>query len=255
MPDLLKFQTQFKQGILTQEAEVPEGLFDETGTRAQIGWQVYQNNVFHSLIEALGETFPVVRRLVGDDFFKFSAREFIKAHAPKSPILLELGETYPAYLESLEAAQNHAYLADVARLEYAWLTAYHAEDVTSLDPKEVQDLEPEEIPNLKFTFDPSVQLLTSAYPIFSIWQAHQSDKEPEALSLDKGAEHVLMFREGLEVLIQEVTLGEFAFWAALHDDQTLGQAFAIATAQDPELDLSQVLAFGLTNELFTAFNF
>ncbi len=254
MPDLMKFQTHFKEGVLTQKAEVPADLFDESGARAQIGWQVYQNNVFHSLIEALGDTFPVVRRLVGEDFFKFAARGYIKAHAPKSPILLELGETFPQFLEALEAAQNHAYLADVARLEYAWLAAFHAEDVLPLDPTDVQDLAPEDIVNLVFTFNPSFQLLTSAYPVHAIWHSHQSDQEPEALSLDKGAEHVLMIRIGLEVLVQEITLGEFSFWAALHDGQSLGQAFATATAQDPNLDLSQILASGLSNELFTAFS-
>lgn len=252
MPDLQGFQARFRQGILDQESNPPSGLFDETDVRAQIGWKVYQNNVFHSLIEALGDTFPVTRRLVGEDFFRFAAREYIRAKAPSIPVLLSFGAPFAEFVEKFEPARAHSYLGDVARLEFAWLDAYHAEDVGSVDPASFQALSPEEMMDLTFSLTPSLHLLSSRFPVCSIWQAHQGGDDIPALSLDKGGEQVMIVRFGLDVIVREISTGELAFWAALQDGQPLGRAYETAALEDPEIDLSHILAFGLSHSVFSS---
>src|SRR5271155_1580618 len=91
---------------------------------------VYRNNVAVGLIGALEARYPVSRRIVGDDLFRAMARAFAGARKPRSPVMIAYGEEFPefvaAYVASLGARPNLAHLADVARLENAWVEAYHA---------------------------------------------------------------------------------------------------------------------------------
>ncbi|WP_232845695.1 HvfC/BufC family peptide modification chaperone [Aurantimonas marina] len=65
-----------------------------------------------SLIEALGKRFPGPRQLVGDDFFRGMAPEFVQAVKPGSPVLLEYGGEFPAFVASFAPADTVPYLAD-----------------------------------------------------------------------------------------------------------------------------------------------
>ena len=60
------------------------------------------------------------------------ARAFVHAHKPRSPVMIAYGEDFPefadAYLAAADVPPRIAMAADVARLENAWVEAYHAED-------------------------------------------------------------------------------------------------------------------------------
>ncbi|MDQ4148143.1 MAG: DNA-binding domain-containing protein [Pseudomonadota bacterium] len=88
-----------------------------SGIAADERLKIYKNNVYVRLIEALEAAYPAVRRLVGDQFFHFAAREYIHAHPPRSRTLVCYGGDFPDFLARFEAAASVPYLADVARLE------------------------------------------------------------------------------------------------------------------------------------------
>ena len=60
------------------------------------------------------------------------ARFHIRATPPTSPLLFEYGRDFPGFIERYEYAQPMPWLADIARLERAWLDAYHAADRETL---------------------------------------------------------------------------------------------------------------------------
>lgn len=62
-------------------------------------FNVYRNNVFHSLIEALKAAFPLVEKTVGTAEFKILAHSFIKEHLPSNPVLYTYGHHLPDLLE------------------------------------------------------------------------------------------------------------------------------------------------------------
>src|SRR5689334_21117181 len=65
------------------------------------GLQVYRNNVFASLTEALAAVYPVVKRLVGEPFFNQLARRFIRRHPSRSGNLHDFGAELPAFIATL----------------------------------------------------------------------------------------------------------------------------------------------------------
>ena len=96
---------------------------------------VYRNNVIAGLVSSLAARFPVVGRLVGDEFFGAMARCYVIDQPPRSPVLLLYGDTFPEFIENFVPAGSIEYLADVARLEFAKGRAYHATDASPLHRK------------------------------------------------------------------------------------------------------------------------
>src|ERR1700743_1530152 len=106
-----------------------------TGPRSKAAikrYNVYRNNVMVSLVDALSEIYPAVQRITGVEFFRAMARTHIRAMPPASPLLFEYGRDFPAFIETYEYARAMPWLADTARIERAWLDAYHAADAEPL---------------------------------------------------------------------------------------------------------------------------
>ena len=154
-------------------------------------FSVYRNTVHHSLIEALGERFPAVRRLVGAAFFAAAARQFIHESPPSSPLLAEYGAAFPEFLARFEPVAGLPYLADVARLEWLRGRAYHAADADALEPSAFREAVAMAEGDVGISLHPSSALFWSPYPAVSIWRAnHDGRTEP----IPPGPEAALVFR-------------------------------------------------------------
>ena len=127
LPDL---QRSFTQALLDPSTHVPGAIRGAMHHESEHRFAVHRNNVTVSLVAALAARFPVVERLVGEEFFRAMARAYVKREPPRSPVLLHYGATFPGFIEEFEPARTLAYLGDVARLELARGRAYHAADAT-----------------------------------------------------------------------------------------------------------------------------
>ncbi|MFA5826551.1 MAG: DNA-binding domain-containing protein, partial [Gallionellaceae bacterium] len=93
-----------------------------------VAMEVYRNNYRGNLHDALAGAYPVVKQLVGDDFFRFMARKFIEQYPSHSANLHHYGTELPDFLATFAPAQELVYLADVAALEWAYHLAYFVAD-------------------------------------------------------------------------------------------------------------------------------
>lgn len=204
--------------------------------------QIHQNNIYVSLTEALSAIYPVVARLVGEDFFRASCREFIPGHAPKAAALLQFGKEFPDFLARFEPSSSLVYLPDVARLEWAWHESFHAGDAPPFDSSVLLDLAGPEQDRLKFALHPAARLARSDYPVYRIWQTNQPDFQGAGeIDLDQGPEQVLLVRPELAVLVLPLEPAEWALLDGLNGGETLEAAYAAAAAIDPELNLAECL--------------
>jgi hypothetical protein len=240
-PSLRELQQAFASAVLRDDtavlAHVREGTF-----AAQRHLQVYRNNTFANLTDALAACYPVVRRLVGNDYFDFAADGYIRQHPPASGNLHDFGGSFPVYLAALPSAQPLPYLADVARLEWAWQQAYHAADAGKLAADALATVAPERYEDLVFRPHPSVRLLDSPFPCLRIWQANQADHDNHRnVSLDEGAQRLLVIRRGLDIDIDELSVGEYALLQTFAAGRTLGEANARALDADAQFDLGTAL--------------
>ena len=133
------------------------------GKAAGKRYNVYRNNVTVSLIDALAAIYPAVQRITGVDFFRAMARFHVRATPPTSPLLFEYGRDFPDFIAGYEHAQTLPWLADVARIERAWLDAYHARDAAPLAPAQLAAIRPERLADLVFTPHPAARIVRSRF--------------------------------------------------------------------------------------------
>jgi len=232
---LAELQAGFSRALLKRGEAAPAGLI-----RAN-RFGVYRNNVFASLTAVLRIRYPVIERLTGEEFFQAATSLFIAAHPPSTPVLIEYGEDFPAFLQNFEPARGAPYLADVARLEWLRHAACHAADLEPLTAQSLAYVPPEEAAQLTFEFHPSAGLIASPFPVVSIWQTNTCDTEVRPISPELGGEAALIVRPGLEVTVLRLNPDEYAFAAALAQGAALAGAAAEASARG-EFSLAQSLA-------------
>ncbi|MGH8427318.1 MAG: DNA-binding domain-containing protein [Gammaproteobacteria bacterium] len=197
---------------------------------------IYRNNLLGNLTEALGTSYPAVLRLVGEDFFEAAAARFIRMHPSTSGNLQHYGAGFADFLAAFPEAASVAYLADVARLEWACQEALLAADADSLDPVTLGGGDA----GSRLALHPSARLIASAYPVLTLWLYCMEDEPGEPPALDNG-ERVLVVRPHDAVETLALAPGEFAFLGACRDGMTLGDALTRAGAAESGFDLAVCL--------------
>ena len=223
-------QADFAAALLDPAAAVPRGLAGPGGGPAGRRFAVYRNNVAVGLTEALETGVPVVRRLVGDEFFRAMAGVFLRAHPPREPRLMLYGAEFPGFVAGFAPARGLPYLACVARLEQALRESYHAADAAPVDAARMAAAPPDALAQARLGLAPAVRLVRSDWPVLGIWRANT---EPGAPRPGRAAEDVLVARPGFDPRPVGLGPGEAAFAAAL--SRLLG-AGAIAALHLPEGD-------------------
>ncbi len=237
-------QGDFRAALLDPDLPVPAGITDPEGRPAPRRFNVYRNNVTVSLTEALRQAFPVVRALVGKDFFTAMARVHLRAHPPRSPLLMLYGEDMPAFLEAFEPVRHLGYLPDVARLELALRRSYHAADADPVPSEALQSLAPEQFLASRIAFAPATRLLRSRWPVATIWAANaRGGPQPRAAV----AEDVLITRPGYDPEPVLLPTGAGAFIAALMNGETAFEALEKAS----EFDLTATLGVLISGAAIT----
>lgn len=234
-------QHDFGLALLDAGRPAPEGLVGPDGQPSPRRFDVYRNNVVAGLIAALGEAYPVVLRLVGLAFFRAMAAAYVTKHPPQSPILLAYGAGFPRFLASFPPVKSLPYLPDVARIERAWVEAYHAPDQTPAEVTPLLTLPPAVLGAVRVSLHPSLRLIASRFAALTIWQSHQPGQTPAPVEL-ASAEAALILRPLQSVLVQRLTLGGLAFFASLQEGGTIMQAAARGIAEDPSFDFAANLS-------------
>ncbi|MDX8348247.1 DNA-binding domain-containing protein [Cognatiyoonia sp. IB215446] len=228
-------QATFKDTILDPQAPVPAGLINPDGQTASKRFDVYRNNVAVSLSDALETAFPVVRKLVGDQFFRAMAGVYLRKHPPKSPLMMFYGEAMPQFLTRFEPAKSVPYLPDIAKVELALRHAYHAADVASIDGQTLAALAPDALMSAKLRIAPAVHTITSQFPIHAIYRANTETDAPKPVMQ---AEAVLVTRADFDPQLHLINAAAAECITALQGGKPLGQAMAMT---DDTLDLGTVL--------------
>lgn len=248
----MTLQQAFSAALFDPQPSCPQGVICPEGSEAASRFSVYRNNVQSGLINALGSSFPVVAQWVGETFFHGMAHVFVQKNPPDHPVMSRYGRGFPDFIQGFAPANSLPYLADVARLEWLCVQAYHAADALPLNPHILARAvaTPETLEHLRMTLHPSVATLHSAYAVAALWIAHTQDGQLQGLD-PRHPQSALVLRHGLNVEVFAVSSGCVAFIRLLKTRCPLGQATDYALQADPEFDLSQCLALLISKGAIT----
>jgi len=175
---------------------------------------IYREAIDANRRGALRSAYPVVARLVGEAFFDEAARQLAASEPPASADLNRYGDGFPAFLSTYPHAQAMPWLADVARLEWAWHEALFAAEAPVIDFAALAAVTAGEQPGLRFSLQPSARLVRSAWPVLAIWEANQPDRDGTP-DRDDGADDVLVWREHGRVRMALLAPQDAAFVEAI----------------------------------------
>lgn len=216
---------------------------------------IYRGNVGANAALALAATYPVVRKLVGAEFFDGLARAYCSDHPSVSGDLNELGERLADFVQTFPPALTLPYLPDVARMEWLTHRAHYAADHAPLEVNRLASIREDDYPRLQLTLHPAVATLTSAYPLFRIWEVHQDDYRGEiAVDFDGGAETIVVYRPQFRAAVARLTHGETAFLDATARGELLGPALDYALAADDGFDFAASLQRWATANIVVGLN-
>ena len=240
--EIADMQARFVAALRTPSLAVPDDVTAPEASLRERRFNVYRNTVHASLAAALAARFPVVERLVGDEFFRAMALVFIDEAPPASPILSRYGAAFPAFLEVFEPARELPYLADVARLEWARSEAYHAADAAAIAIDVLARVAPEALSDVRLIPHPAARLVASVFPVCALWATNTHDAEVKPIALDAGGEAAVVTRPQLEVLVTPISQGSRFFFEALSLGATLGEVIERTSLAVPSFAAGESLA-------------
>jgi Putative DNA-binding domain len=238
---LAPFETSFADALLNGDQPIPPGITAHNAVVPARRFAVYRNNVVVGLGKALKSRFPVVEKIVGEEFFAAMTRVFVTEQPPRSPLLATYGDGFPDFLAAFEPARELPYLADVARLEAARTRAYHAPDVTPVGAEHFAAVDSHAVGSIRIEMHPSTEIVRSPCPIVTIWAMNSGEQALAPIENWRG-EDALISRPCLEVEVRALPPGGAVFLLALAAGSPLGEAAEAARADDPNFDLTGNLA-------------
>jgi uncharacterized protein (UPF0276 family) len=137
--------------------------------------ELYRGNLSATWDKTLSAAYPVLRQLVGDEFFAALARAYGMAHPSVDADLNRFGTHFAEFLAGFEPVAEYPYLPDMARFEWALHRAHFAPDAQQLAAGALGGLTPGQLEAAHFTLHPASCLLASDWNIVRLWQAHQAD--------------------------------------------------------------------------------
>ncbi len=236
MLSLFELQEQWREALMTPaESDVAVN-----GLPEHRALSIHRNNFFFATRNALGELYPTVQALVGEEFFAVMARDYILADPPDSPVILDYGEGFPGFIARYPAVQDLLYLPDMAAFEWEMHQVQHAADAQAMTPKDFAALSPEALIRLELSLIPAARVFVSDYAIAELWHAHWI--EPMKLSrlgpIDD-ATCVLLVRRDAEVAVIELSWGQAVLLNGVQGGSGLGVATAMALEEDEAHDISR----------------
>lgn len=237
----LSFAASFAPALLDPSRSSPAIITGPNGKAAGRRYDVYRNNVTVSLIDALAAIYPAVQRITGTDFFRAMARFHVRSNPPTSPLLFEYGRDFPEFIAQYEHAQAMPWLADVARVERAWLDCYHARDAAPLSPARLSSVTPDRLADLVFVPHPAARCLRSQYAAVTIFAVNR-DGAPVTRIDASTPEDALITRPEFDVIVRRLPAGGAVFADGLISGRSLGEVAAAALDVAPEFDIAANIA-------------
>jgi hypothetical protein len=144
--------------------------------RARI--DIYRNAYVARLLECLADDYPAVAHALGAPAFEATCRDFVAHRPPSSASLNYYGAPFADFCNDRRDLSDAAFVAELARLEWALVEAIHADAEMNLDPDALAGVTEDEWPRLRLVPSPALRLLRCEFPVHRYYQAFVEDEAP-----------------------------------------------------------------------------
>ena len=174
-------------------------------------WHVYSHGYTARIVEALGQEFAAVRRILGAEAFGALAERYLAVFPPRAFDLGRVGDRLARFLEFDRLSVELPFLPDLARLEHSISECFTAAEARVLSWADLQAKSADDVAALRMSLAPGAKLLRSPWPLKDLW-ASRLEPDDEAVSIDVAnrPSAVLVSRRDGRVYVEAVTEAEAA---------------------------------------------
>ena len=198
-------------------------LFDGPIDRVLLGLKAHANTISHARLVALEETFPLIRKALGDEKFNQLSRRYVETPEARACDANSIGNVFSSFLHA--AAADRA-IVELASIEWAWLESYHAAEAAPLSLEDLTQLSEADLIKRMVGMHPATRLIRISGAL------------PDALTeLDgKNATAILIVRPAADVRL--LALDAVALQIALLAEKTttIGNLLNFASEQQGDAD-------------------
>jgi hypothetical protein len=255
MSELASLQRRFGSGLDAVDAKADTlDMFLGEAEHVRRRFAIYCANTLANAVKAIEAAYPVVAKIVGDEYFGGLARQYRLRFASRAGDLNEYGECFADFLAGFAPVQDLPYLPDVARLEWLVHRAHYAANAPPFDPASLVSVPLQQQLELRPRVHPACYVMHSIYPIARIWEVHQA-KYSGTFQGDFSHEpsYVLVSRPGFRAEVACISAAEAAFLSAALGDATLASALSAAQERDASFDLGSSLLKWVQSSLIVGF--
>jgi len=204
---------------------------------------IYRNNARAAFVGALELTFPVLRRRVGDDYFRQLAVLYRERSPSRSGDLHWAGSRFASFLDEHLYGGDYAWLADLARIEWSLAECAVAAALPPLSATALARFAAHDFEHLVFGLQPALRLHSSAYPVFTVWLINQAENAPP-VDQSTGPERGMVLARADHVEVRQIKEPMYPFLSALQTGHPLGDSMTRADLEVGALTSALEFVFG-----------
>lgn len=249
LPALAASQQAFTAALF-DPLQTPAALALFKGEQNEHRFALYRGNLTVGWHKILASAYPVIRQLVGEEFFEGLTRAYGHVHPSDNPDLNCFGDRFAAFLHSFPPVAELPYLPDMAELEWAMHRAHYAAAEPLVSAAEMAAVPPDQLEQLHLQLAPSCTLLAPAWTVLDAWCVHQPDSAVAAYAPVSGKQFGLVCRPQWRARLLTLSPASHAALSVLAAGATLGDALDAAFELDEAFDFAANLQQWLACEIF-----
>jgi len=230
------FYRNIAQSILSFDDGIVEPLFGKFAHRIDAHRGNFLVGTRHAVISA----YPVVARLVGEEYMQGLAQAFVQKFPPKTATLTLYGDEFPAFLRQFAPVQKDLpWLSAVAELDRAWFDVYSAADDKVMSGGQLAQGLRADLALLAPGLVAATKVLRFKIPAYSIWETNKDDQDVKAVDITKGGEWALLWRRDNQIFHTALSRAEYVFLNNVEAGLSFAQSFSECVIYDRNFDLQQ----------------
>ncbi len=194
--------------------------------------QVYSQDYYARLTEALGESYEACWAVLGDESFFALIRELLKEYPSKDADLGKAGFDFPVFLKTHPVGEDYPFLHDLAEFEKGFWRMFH------MEKSEGVQLQPEEMEAMiskPLNFSLRMEHYSWEYKINNIWQQRKLGFDGMELSHFQGRQNIILCRTIDKVNALEIKDGQSELLGHLISGLKLEEALDKVEIQGEEI--------------------
>jgi hypothetical protein len=231
---LRRLQQELQLHLRGAQSAIAEGIVDAPPLPIAERLGIYRNAYQVRLIEALGETYPVLHKILGDEVFSALGESFVASHASVHRSIRWYGRELGEFLSSTPPYADQPILGELAVFEWTLAEVFDAPDAQSLPRAALSAIDPAAWGGLTIRLHPSLRRLSLRWNTAAVWRSASADETPAQPQLSEQQTQWLLWRQNLQNFFRSIDpIESAALESALRGD-AFGELCASLAAYLPE---------------------